>query len=164
MNTQVLVVGAGPVGLTAACRLARLGVGVHVVEKPTEPTTESRAVGVHARSLELLASLGVLPQLEARGRRIGALQMVDGTTGHVRARLELADAPTRHPCVLDVAQPDPAHAAADWLPVAHRLEHVLDLVATTPRPDAADGLRARPRTAAEAGALLDAAAELLRPP
>ncbi|MCF7553648.1 FAD-dependent monooxygenase [Pseudonocardia sp. WMMC193] len=106
MNTQVLVVGAGPVGLTAACRLARLGVGVHVVEKLAEPTTESRAVGVHARSLELLASLGVLPQLEARGRRIGALQMVDGTTGHVRARMELADAPTRHPYVLDVAQPD----------------------------------------------------------
>lgn len=64
----------------------------------------------------------------------------------------------------DATEPDPAHAAADWLPVAHRLEHVLDLVATTPRPDAADGLRARPRTAAEAGALLDAAAELLRPP
>lgn len=106
MHTQVLIVGAGPVGLTAACGLAALGVRVRVVEKLAEPTTESRAVGVHARSLELFAALGVLPRLEARGRRIGALQMVDGASGHVRARMELADAPTRHPYVLDVAQPD----------------------------------------------------------
>ena len=65
MTDTVLVVGAGPVGLTAACQLARLGVRVRVVEALERPTTESRAVGVHARSLEMLAALGVLPQLEA---------------------------------------------------------------------------------------------------
>jgi len=104
--SDVLVVGAGPVGLTTACQLARLGVGVRVVEALDVPTTESRAVGVHARSLEMLASLGVLPRLESLGRRIAALEMVSGRTGRTRARMELADAPTRHPYVLDVAQPD----------------------------------------------------------
>ena len=64
----------------------------------------------------------------------------------------------------DATEPDPARTAAGWLPVAHRLEHVVDLVAATPRPDVADRLRTRPRTAAEAGALLDAIAEELRPP
>jgi len=62
MNTtdEVLVVGAGPVGLTTACQLARHGVPVRVVDSLEQPTTESRAVGVHARSLEMLAALGVL--------------------------------------------------------------------------------------------------------
>jgi 2-polyprenyl-6-methoxyphenol hydroxylase-like FAD-dependent oxidoreductase len=60
---EVLVIGAGPVGLTAACQLARLGAAVRVVDALDRPTTESRAVGVHARSLEMLASLGVLPRL-----------------------------------------------------------------------------------------------------
>ena len=110
---DVLVVGAGPVGLTAACQLARLGVAVRVVEKLERPTTESRAVGVHARSLEMLASLGVLPALEARGRRMEAVEMVNGVAGTTLVRLDLADAPTRHPYVLDVAQPDTEDVLAD---------------------------------------------------
>ncbi|MGD9988561.1 FAD-dependent monooxygenase [Pseudonocardia sp.] len=105
-SDTVLVVGAGPVGLTAAAQLARLGVPVRLVDALPEPTTESRAVGVHARSLEMLAALGVLPGLEARGRRIPALEMLDGRTGETRARLEVTTAPSRHPYVLDVPQPD----------------------------------------------------------
>ena len=108
MNTtdEVLVVGAGPVGLTTACQLARLGVPVRVVDALEQPTTESRAVGVHARSLEMLAALGVLPQLESRGRRIGALEMLDGRTGATRARIDVTGIPSRHPYVLDIPQPD----------------------------------------------------------
>ena len=102
----VLVVGAGPVGLTAACQLARAGVPVRVVEALEQPTTQSRAVGVHARSMEMLAALGVLPRLEARGRRMAALEMLDGRSGAVRARLDVTGVPGRHPYVLDVAQPD----------------------------------------------------------
>jgi 2-polyprenyl-6-methoxyphenol hydroxylase-like FAD-dependent oxidoreductase len=108
MNTtdEVLVVGAGPVGLTTACQLARLGVPVRVVDALPQPTTESRAVSIHARSMEMLASLGVLPRLEARGRRIAALEFLDGRTGASRARLTVGGVPSRHPYVLDIPQPD----------------------------------------------------------
>ncbi|GAY12951.1 FAD-dependent monooxygenase [Pseudonocardia sp. N23] len=109
MNTpadSILVVGAGPVGLTAACQLARLGVAVRVVDALAEPTTESRAVSIHARSMEMLAALGVMPRLEERARRIPALEMIDGRTGTVRARLDIGGVPSRHPYILDIPQPD----------------------------------------------------------
>ncbi|WP_181779121.1 FAD-dependent monooxygenase [Pseudonocardia pini] len=104
--SDVLVVGAGPVGLTAACQLARLGVRVRVVDLLEQATTESRAVAIHARSMEMLAAMGVLPQLEARGRRIDALELTDGRSGRTRVRMSLAEAPSRHPYVLDIPQPD----------------------------------------------------------
>ena len=59
METDVLVVGAGPVGLVAACEFARRGVRMWIVDRLAAPTTESRAILVHARSLELLDRTGV---------------------------------------------------------------------------------------------------------
>jgi 2-polyprenyl-6-methoxyphenol hydroxylase-like FAD-dependent oxidoreductase len=102
----VLVVGAGPVGLTAACQLARLGVRVRLIDALTTPTTQSRAVAIHARSLEMFASLGVITELEERGRRMSGLAMVDGGSGETRARVDFTGIPSRHPYILDIAQPD----------------------------------------------------------
>lgn len=55
----------------------------------------------------------------------------------------------------DLTEPDPTRAAATWLPVALRLEHVVDLVAAAPTAEVAGQLRTRPRTAAEAAILLE---------
>ena len=54
----MLVVGAGPVGVMAACSLALQGVPVRIVEKRGEASTESKALAMHARSLEVLDQLG----------------------------------------------------------------------------------------------------------
>jgi choline dehydrogenase-like flavoprotein len=56
---DVVVVGAGPVGLVAACELARHGLAVRVIDKLPAPTEESRAIVVHARSLEMFERMGV---------------------------------------------------------------------------------------------------------
>lgn len=65
--TQVLVVGAGPTGLTAACELARRGVNVRIVAA-TGPFEGSRGKGVQPRTLELLDRIGLADHLIARGR------------------------------------------------------------------------------------------------
>lgn len=62
---SVLVVGAGPVGLVAACELARQGVRPRLIDSLAEPTTQYRAVGVQLRSQEMLAALGVLDRIRA---------------------------------------------------------------------------------------------------
>ncbi|WP_228982046.1 rifampin monooxygenase [Streptomyces sp. DH12] len=62
---DVLVVGAGPTGLMLACELRLAGVRVVVLEKLTEPTTQSRGRGLHARSVELTDQRGLLDRFLA---------------------------------------------------------------------------------------------------
>jgi 2-polyprenyl-6-methoxyphenol hydroxylase-like FAD-dependent oxidoreductase len=69
IDTPVLIVGAGPVGLTLAVDLARRGVAFRIVDELPVPTTESRAIVVHSRSLDHLEALGVYDALMATGVR-----------------------------------------------------------------------------------------------
>ncbi|MEU7075688.1 SDR family oxidoreductase [Streptomyces narbonensis] len=62
-ETQVIVVGAGPVGLFLAGELRLAGADVVVLEQLTAPTTESRASTLHARTMEILDARGLLAPL-----------------------------------------------------------------------------------------------------
>ncbi|WP_444931195.1 FAD-dependent oxidoreductase [Microbulbifer sp. SSSA002] len=64
---KVLIVGAGPTGLTAAVELARRGLLPRIVDRRDRASTLSRAVGVTSRSLELLSHSGVSEKLIAEG-------------------------------------------------------------------------------------------------
>jgi 2-polyprenyl-6-methoxyphenol hydroxylase-like FAD-dependent oxidoreductase len=75
-NTDVLIVGAGPSGLMAAVCLARLGVDVIVVDGKGEPTRESRALALQARSLEIYDQLGLIDRVLSECDR--APQIVPG--------------------------------------------------------------------------------------
>lgn len=66
---DVLVVGAGPVGLALACGLLEQGIPVRVVDKAAGPATTSRANFVHARGSEVLDRLGALGDLPERSVR-----------------------------------------------------------------------------------------------
>ncbi|MEV4642356.1 NAD(P)/FAD-dependent oxidoreductase [Actinoplanes sp. NPDC049548] len=68
MRTQVLVVGAGPVGLTTALLLASAGVDVEVVDAGAGPVTQSRATDLHSATLEALRPSGLTDLLLPLGR------------------------------------------------------------------------------------------------
>ncbi|MDQ0794639.1 FAD-dependent monooxygenase [Streptomyces sp. B1I3] len=65
--TDVLIVGAGPTGLTLACDLARRGVAVRILERSPRYPRSSRSKGPNARSLEVLEDLGVVDAVLAAG-------------------------------------------------------------------------------------------------
>ncbi|MFE6037786.1 FAD-dependent monooxygenase [Streptomyces sp. NPDC056452] len=69
-RVPVLIVGAGPVGLAAACALWQRGVRARVVEAQHSPHVGSRAVQLHAPTLRIFRELGVAEQAEQRGLRI----------------------------------------------------------------------------------------------
>src|SRR5215831_19149518 len=74
-RSDVLVVGAGPTGLVLALWLTKLGVKIRIIDKTTEPGTTSRALAVHARTLELYSQLGLADIVIARGHKVPAVRL-----------------------------------------------------------------------------------------
>src|ERR671920_1759369 len=68
-ETDVLIVGAGPTGLTMAAELAARGIGCRIIDKAPARSRHTRALVVQARSLELMQKMGIADELVARGRR-----------------------------------------------------------------------------------------------
>jgi 2-polyprenyl-6-methoxyphenol hydroxylase-like FAD-dependent oxidoreductase len=78
-DTQVLIAGAGPIGLTAAIELTRHGVHCRVVDPLLEPPQYAKAVGVQPRTLEVFEGMGVLRNiLDAAIPMRGQLVYVNG--------------------------------------------------------------------------------------
>jgi 2-polyprenyl-6-methoxyphenol hydroxylase-like FAD-dependent oxidoreductase len=79
MNTPVLIVGAGPVGLTMAMALRRRGVAVRIVDKAAQRTDKSKALVLWPRTLELLDIQGCAqPFVDAGMKAVGARIVADG--------------------------------------------------------------------------------------
>lgn len=86
-RTQVLVVGAGPVGLAAALRLRAQGIAVRVVDEQSELAAHSFPVVLHPQSLRLLNDMGLSAALFWRGRPVTRLAIY--TEHERRAVLEM---------------------------------------------------------------------------
>lgn len=99
MNYDVVVVGAGPVGLWLACELKLADVDVAVLDRRTERIAQSRALTIHGRSLEIFALRGLADRFLGTGKPI--------PTGHYAAldtRLDFSPFDTRFPYTLFLPQ------------------------------------------------------------
>ena len=67
METQVIIIGAGPTGLALACQFIRLGVDFVIIDKNESTTPHSKAIGVQARTLEIYEQIGLVDELISRG-------------------------------------------------------------------------------------------------
>ncbi|NQX28994.1 FAD-dependent monooxygenase [Microbacteriaceae bacterium VKM Ac-2854] len=105
MNRQeidVLIVGAGPSGLSAACALADAGVRVAIIDAVETGANTSRAAVIHARTLEVLAALGVTERLLLEGVTVPRFTVRDGDA--LIARLDFSGLPTPYPFTLMLPQ------------------------------------------------------------
>ena len=107
MDTDVLIVGAGPTGLMLANQLVRRGVRVEIIDRHSGPAMQSRALGVQARTLEIYAQLGIVDRaLELGKRGTGATMWAQGRR---MAHVPLGDAGravTPYPFILVLGQDD----------------------------------------------------------
>jgi 2-polyprenyl-6-methoxyphenol hydroxylase-like FAD-dependent oxidoreductase len=112
---DVLVVGAGPTGLTLAAQLQAFGATVRIVDRQLDRVHESRALGVQPRTLEVLRGLGVAQELLARGNDAVWVQLhAAGRVVRVRLfGLGLDD--TAYPFLLLVSQADTEQVLGDHL-------------------------------------------------
>lgn len=87
METDVIIVGAGPTGLSLACQLSRYGIDFVILDKSDGITEFSKAIGVQARTLEIYEQMGLADDLIALGAKAEKAQLVEG--GEVRGKVEL---------------------------------------------------------------------------
>src|SRR5882762_10561054 len=87
MQSDVLIIGAGPTGLVLAIWLTKLGVRVRIVDKTAEPGTTSRALAVQARTLEFYHQVGIDEAVIAGGAKIEKINL--WASGHRAAQVAL---------------------------------------------------------------------------
>ncbi|WP_205826336.1 FAD-dependent oxidoreductase [Microbispora catharanthi] len=102
--TEVLVVGAGPAGLTLAHELARRGVRVRVVDAKQGPAETSRAIATHPRTLEIYEQMGVAGRMVGRGERVQAFTLFQNGRRLTRLEADYDEMPTRFPFTLCIDQ------------------------------------------------------------
>src|SRR5258706_4492310 len=69
MDTDVLIVGAGPTGLMLANQLGRRGVRTLIMDRHAGPSLQTRALGVQARTMEIYSQLGIVDRALELGKR-----------------------------------------------------------------------------------------------
>ena len=102
LDCQVLVVGAGPTGLVLAAELLARGIRTRVIDQGDGVTLQARAIGIHARTLEVLDTMGLAERFTERGQVVRELRFY--SQGRCLASLEFARCGSRFGYLLDLPQ------------------------------------------------------------
>ena len=135
MNTPselptLLIVGAGPVGLTMACELTRHGVPCRIIEKRAERSQTSKALGVFPRTLELFETIGIAEQAIAAGQVLYGLRLREGEKE--MAHLEFSSIASPYPFLLSLPQAETERLLTESLSaLGVEVERNLELIGLT---------------------------------
>jgi len=133
-DVPVLIVGAGPTGLTAALELSRLGVGVRIVDRASERSLTSRALGIQARTVELLRVRGVGDEMVRLGNPARATALY--SEGEKLAAIDLHRMPSEFNYVLLLAQSETERLLTEALNrQGVKIERGVELMALTQQRD-----------------------------
>ena len=88
-NTDVMIIGAGPTGLSLACQLIRYGIDFLILDKNEGVTPYSKAIGVHARTLEIYEQIDLAQRAIQQGTIAGKGRLL--VDGEVRGEIDFSE-------------------------------------------------------------------------
>ncbi len=121
-DCQVLVVGAGPTGLVLACELLARGIRARIIDKGDGVLLQTRALGVHARTLEVFDMMGLAERFVEQGQVVRRFHMLHHRGVVNNARLYTARLGLGRGSVFLRACPETQVGCSwcDWLYLARR--------------------------------------------
>jgi 2-polyprenyl-6-methoxyphenol hydroxylase-like FAD-dependent oxidoreductase len=88
-RSEVLIIGAGPTGLMTACQLTLRNIQFRIIDKNKGPNSESRALAIHAASMEAFSQIGIAEQFLELGKRTKAINYL--VKGKVAEHIKLSE-------------------------------------------------------------------------
>ena len=141
-HVEVFVVGAGPVGLTAAAELGRRGVNVRCVDASPHHNVSTKALGLQARTLELFERLGVV-EAAARGLPVRRFNIL--SEQRQIAEFDLGGLDTPYPYLLMLPQNTTEEIPLDRMEeLGGGGERGVELIGFTQDPDGVDAVLRHP--------------------
>ncbi|MCW2853017.1 MAG: Pentachlorophenol monooxygenase [Nocardioides sp.] len=137
-NPSVAIIGAGPTGLILAHELLRRGVSVRLIEKRLGPSHTTRAMTVHARSMEMFDHIGAANRLEEVCTECpGNIYHFPGRTLDEQPRTDYRTLPTRYPFYYKINQNDFEQVLRDHLLAVYSVvpEYRTEAVDVVPEDD-----------------------------
>src|SRR5512142_3139846 len=102
VDTEILIVGAGPVGLFLANECARRGLRWKLIEERSSQSVHSKALAIFPRTLEILDMAGLVAPFLQEANRVTAVAVI--THGHTRAQMRFAQQESPYSFVAMVPQ------------------------------------------------------------
>jgi 3-(3-hydroxy-phenyl)propionate hydroxylase len=139
-KTPVLIVGAGPTGLVMAAQLTRLGIACEIIEKSPAPATQSRALGIQARTLEVFSMMNLADEMISLGHKVHGLSIHSDKKQLAHLRLENLDTPFPFVLVLPQSKTEQivqtylqnlgvsVQRRVEWLRMERRDDRVISIV------------------------------------